>query len=195
LTQAQRDQARELYSRIGDSGIGDGQWWLLEGGAEYKAIGLPPDDLQMLESRQFQVSEICRFFGVPTVMVDGNAGTTAAWPASYEQQQLQFLTHTLKPYLEEWEDKISYSLLTPQDRRTVFAEHNVEGLLRADSAGRANFYSQMVQNGLMTRNEVRMKENLPPIDGADELTAQVNLAPVDELQGATNVAEQNRQPT
>jgi len=118
---------------------------------------------------------------VPAVMIDGNAGVTAAWPASYEQQVLSFLTFTLKPYLEEWEDKIPASLLAGTERQLVFAEHNVEGLLRTDSAGRAAFLSQMVQNGLMTRNEGRKKENLAPKDGADELTVQVNMTDIKDL--------------
>jgi len=114
-------------------------------------------------------------------MIDGNSGATSAWPASYEQQVLSFLTFTLKPYLEEWEDKIPASLLSGKERQTVFVEHKVEGLLRTDSAGRAAFLSQMVQNGLMTRNEGRMKENLAPMEGADELTVQVNLTNLEDL--------------
>ena len=118
-------------------------------------------------------------------------GSLAAWPASYEQQVLSFLTFTLKPYLEEWEDKIPATLLSGDDRQTVFTEHNVEGLLRTDSAGRAEFLSKMVANGLMTRNEGRKKENLPPKDGADELTVQVNMTNLEDLplvnQGTANV--------
>jgi len=169
----------------------DGGLMIVPGGMKYRDVSMPPDDLQLLESRQFQVPEICRFFGVPAVMIDGNAGATAAWPASYEQQVLSFLTFTLKPYLEEWEDKIPATLLSGDDRQTVFTEHNVEGLLRTDSAGRAEFLSKMVANGLMTRNEGRKKENLPPKDGADELTVQVNMTNLEDLplvnQGTANV--------
>ena len=125
--------------------------------------------------------EICRFFGVPAVMVDGAAGATAAWPASYEQQVLSFLTFTLKPYLEEWEDVAVDSLVAGTEKQTVFAEHKVDGLLRTDSAGRANFYSQALQNGWMSRSEVRRKENLPPIPGTDELTVQVNMTNLEDL--------------
>jgi HK97 family phage portal protein len=145
----------------------------------------------LLESRQFQVPEICRFFGVPTVMVDGSAGATAAWPASYEQQVQSFLTFTLRPYLEEWEDKIVADLMPPAARSTAVVEHNVEGLLRADSQGRADYLSKMVQNGLMSRNEGRRKENLPVREGADDLTVQVNMTNLEDLpqvnQGQTNV--------
>lgn len=187
LTNEQREQLRKVYGGLESSSAynADGQLMILEGGMGYEGISLPPDDLQMLQSRTFQVSEICRFLGVPTVMVDGSAGATAAWPASYEQQVLSFLTFTLKPYLEEWEDKVPYSLLDGTERVNVFAEHNVEGLLRTDSQARAAYLSTMVQNGLMSRNESRMKLNLPPVEGGDELTVQVNLTGINDLPQAT----------
>ena len=182
-TDAQKAQLRELYGAGNKTSEfqNDGGLIIVPGGMKYRGVSMPPDDLQLLESRQFQVPEICRFFGVPAVMIDGNAGATSAWPASYEQQVLSFLTFTLKPYLEEWEDKIPASLLGGKERQSVFVEHKVEGLLRTDSAGRAAFLSQMVQNGLMTRNEGRMKENLAPMEGADELTVQVNLTNLEDL--------------
>jgi len=189
----QKADLRKMYGAGNKTSeyLSDGGLMIVPGGMKYRGVSMNPDDLQLLESRQFQVPEICRFFGVPAVMIDGNAGATAAWPASYEQQVLSFLTFTLKPYLEEWEDKVPASLLTGDDRQTIFAEHNVEGLLRTDSAGRAAFLSQMVQNGLMTRNEGRKKENLPPMEGADELTVQVNMTSLEDLpkvnEGTPNV--------
>lgn len=179
-TQDQAVQLRKLYDRIGSSAVSDGKWWLIPPGFKYSPIGIPPDDLQMLDSRKFQVSEICRFYGVPGALMDAGGESSANWPSSYEQQQLQFLTFTLKAYLEEFEEKVSEALVLPKDRN-VYAEHNVEGFLRTDSGARANYYSTMVQNGIMTRNEVRRKENLQPLDGLDEATIQLNLAPAGQL--------------
>jgi len=189
-TQDQVETLRDLYgSDNGNAHYGaDGQLMILPGGMKYNGISIPPDDLQLLESRQFQVPEICRFFGVPAVMVDGAAGSVSAWPASYEQQVLSFLTFTLKPYLEEWEDQTSATLLTPTEQRNVIIEHNVEGLLRTDSTSRAEFYASSLQNGWMTRAEVRQKENLPYIEGSDELTVQVNLTNIEDLPKANEVA-------
>lgn len=192
-TQEQREQLRQHYGNIGTDGTGDGQWWLLPGNLSYQAIGLPPDDLQMLESRQFQVAEIARFYGVPTVLIDGQAGSTAAWPASYEQQMLAFLQFTLRPYLEEFEDAVTADIVKPSERKTVYAEHNVEGFLRTDSQARAAYYASMLQNGVMTRAEVRRLENLPHIDGTDELTVQLNMTTVDKL-GEDNAAQQSNKP-
>ena len=192
-TAEQKAQLRELYGsgQMTSEYHTDGGLMITPAGLKYRAISMPPDDLQLLESRQFQIPEICRFFGVPAVMVDGAAGAAAAWPASYEQQVLSFLTFGLKPYLDEWEDAIPDSLLSPKDRRTIFAEHNVEGLLRADSKARSDFYASAAQNGWMTRAEIRRRENLTPREGSDELTVQVNLTPLDELDkvGDTNATE------
>jgi len=177
---AQKEQLRAMYG--GDETVEfKDNLMIIPGGMKYQGVGINPDDMQLLESRQFQVPEICRFFGVPAVMIDGAAGATAAWPASYEQQVLSFLTFGLRPYLEEWEDTIINSLLSPAEAKTIYAEHNVEGLLRTDSAARSTFYSTMVQNGIMSRAEVRRKENLSPKEGSDELTVQVNMTNLEDL--------------
>ena len=180
-TPEQREQIRDMYSNLGTAETGDGQFWILPGGMEFDDVGLPPDDLQMLQSRQFQLSEIARFFGVPSVLLDANAGTAAAWPASYEQQNLAFLQHTLRPYIEEFEDAFRQSVIPPMQRRDTFIEHDVQSMLRADSASRSSYYATMVSNGLMTTNEIRAMENLPPVDGGDVVRAQINMAPINEL--------------
>lgn len=179
--QEQRAELRDMYGNVGTDATGDGQWWLLPGGMKYQSISMPPDDLQLLESRSFQVAEIARYYGVPSVMIDGSTGATAAWPASYEQQLLSFLQFSLKPYLEEFEDAVTSQLLDNGERRTVYVEHKVDGLLRTDSETRANFYASMLQNGVYSRNEVRRMENLPPIDGGDKFTVQLNLTDIADL--------------
>jgi len=123
------------------------------------------------------------------VLIDGSTGNTAAWPASFEQQQQYYLTYGLKPYLDEFEKVIPDSLTVGADKRDITAEHNVEGLLRADSAGRAAFYGAALGSGgtqpWMTTNEVRRKENLPPWPGGDELQSPMATAPA----GDQNVNE------
>jgi len=186
LTDEQRAKARQLYAGLEATAEnpGDGSPWLLEGGSDFVKIMDDLDKLQMLQSRQFQVADLCRFFGVPAVMVDGNAGATSAWPASFEQQVLSFLTFTLKEYFDEFEDAARSSLIRrPADQRSTIIEHNVEGFLRADSSARSGFYATALQNGWMNRDEVRAKENLPPLpDGqGQEYTVQTNLAPIFQL--------------
>lgn len=176
LDASQREKLRAIYDNMDSNSL-----WVLEGGTGYQELSLPPDDMQMLESRQFQLADIARFFRVPSHMINDTTPTTS-WGSGIEQLNLGFLTYTLRPYLTRWEFTVSNALLSRTDRRKYFVEHNVEGLLRADTAARANFYSTALQNGWMTRGEVRKKENLPKIEGTDDLTVQINLAPIDQLE-------------
>lgn len=180
LEPKQRELVRDLYSNLSATADNAGQLWVLEGGMKYESISIPPDDMQMLQSRQFQLGEIARIFRVPSHLINDTEKSTS-WGSGIEQLNLGFLQYTLRPYLTRWECVLRDCLLTPVERDTLVVEHNVEGLLRADSAARASFYAQMAQNGLMSRNEIRRKENLPAAIGADALTAQVNLAPLDKL--------------
>ena len=187
LEPKQRELVRDLYSNLSATAENAGQLWVLEGGMKYESISIPPDDMQMLQSRQFQLGEIARIFRVPSHLINDTEKSTS-WGSGIEQLNLGFLQYTLRPYLTRWESVLRDSLLSSTDREVVVIEHNVEGLLRADSAARANFYAQMAQNGLMSRNEIRRKENLPAVVGGDALTAQVNLAPLDKL-GESNAAQ------
>jgi len=183
LTADQREALRRIYEGINvkeSSGT-----WVLEGGTQWVPTQIPPDDMQMLQSRQFQLAEIARIFRVPSFMIN-DAEKSTTWGSGIEQQNIGFLQYTIRPYLTRWESTVSDSLLSRTDRRKYFIEHKVDGLLRADSAGRAAQYSTYAQNGIMSRNEIRKLENLPPVEGGDELTVQVNLAPVNELPGIAN---------
>lgn len=104
----------------------------------------------------------------------------SSWASSLEGMNLQFLTHTLRPLLVNIEQEIGRCLLDSDD--DVFAEFSVEGLLRADSAGRAAYYTSALQNGWMSRNDVRRLENMPPIEGGDIYTVQLNLTQLKNLE-------------
>jgi HK97 family phage portal protein len=149
-----------------------GRPMILEGGTTWTQISMMADDAQLLESRSWSVEEICRWFGVPPFMIGHNEKTTS-WGTGIEQMLLGFQKFTLNPYLRRIEQAIRKQLLTPAERaQGMFAEFNLEGLLRGDSLGRARFYQMMVGTGLMKRNEARAKENLPPVEGGDVITVQ-----------------------
>ena len=156
---------------------GDGTL-LLEGGMDYQAISIPPEEAQFLETRRFQLNEICRIFRVPPHMV---ADLEKATFSNIESQGMEFEKFTLRPYLTRWEQAIKQKLIPLKKRRTQFARFNLDGLLRADSAARAAFYSVMLQNGVYDSNEVRSLENRNSRVGADRLRVQVNMTPLDNL--------------
>ncbi len=161
--------------------INAGRAPLLEGGVKYKPLSINPNDAQMLQTREFGVAQICRWFRVPPHMV-GHTTNSTSWGTGLEQQTLGFLSFTLQRWLKRIEDECTRKLFNPVDRMTYYAGFNFEGLLRADSAGRAAFYSTMVQNGIYTRDDCRSRESLPPMGGnAAVLTVQVNMSPIDKL--------------
>jgi len=182
LTPQQRDQLREIYEGISATAENANRLWVLEGGTSYQKILHDPNTMQMLESREFQQSDIARFFGVPAVLIGAGSSASSAWPASFEQQQLSFLTFTLNSYLEEWEQSLMDALVPIGQRGKVIVDHDEDDFIRMDSMAKASFLSQMSQNGLMTRNEGRKKLRLPRVDGGDELTVQVNLTELDDLE-------------
>lgn len=155
-----------------------GRPMLLEGGVTPHQVSLSPEDAQMLESRSFSVEEICRFFEVPPHMI-GHTEKSTSWGTGLEEQTLRFQKFTLRRRLKRIEQAIAKQLLTPADRVAgIVVEFNLEGLLRADSKGRSEFYQKMTQIGAMTINEVRALENLPPVPGGDVPRMQSQNIPI-----------------
>ncbi|HAY4576679.1 TPA: phage portal protein [Escherichia coli] len=180
LSDEQRERLRGYMAAFTGS-KNAGKIMVLEGGLKYQGVTMKPEDAQMLESRSFSIEEICRWFRVPPFMV-GHTTKQSSWASSLEGMNLQFLTHTLRPLLVNIEQEIDRCLLDSDD--DVFAEFSVEGLLRADSAGRAAYYTSALQNGWMSRNDVRRLENMPPIEGGDIYTVQLNLTQLKNLESS-----------
>ncbi|EPT1463041.1 phage portal protein, partial [Proteus mirabilis] len=151
LDDEQRERIRSyLLSFVGSKNAG--KMMVLEGGMKYNNVTMNPEAAQMLESRTFSIEEICRWFRVPPFMV-GHMDKQSSWASSVEGMNMQFLTNTLRPLLVNIEQEISRCLLNGDD--DYYAEFSVEGLLRADSAGRSAYYTTALQNGWMSRNDVR----------------------------------------
>lgn len=154
---------------------------VLSGGASYKQTTVPNDAAQFLESRRFAVEEIARAFNIPLSMM-GVPG--AASYNSVEMNAIQFVTHTLRPYIEklEW----AYSRLLPVE---AFLSFNTNGLLRGDFNSRISAYSIGLQSGFMSVNDVRKLEDMSPADGGDQY--RVPLANI-SLTDTNLVAQQEK---
>ena len=176
LTPTQRAQAKTWVDDFRDK-LTSGGIPLVEGGFKFNQISLSPEDAQMLQTWSFTVEEICRWYRVPPFMV-GHTEKVTSWGSGLEQQMIGFLTFSLRPYLTRIEQAVRRSLLPPEERSEYYAEFLLEGLMRADSAGRAALYAVFAQNGIATRNELRERENMAPIEGGDELTVQSNMLPI-----------------
>ncbi|OZI64610.1 phage portal protein [Bordetella genomosp. 4] len=191
LKDNQREEARLFIEDRLSGAVNAGRPAILEADMEVGTIGINPADAQLLQSRGYSVEEICRWFRVPPWMV-GHTEKSTSWGTGIEQQMIGFLVFTLGPWLKRIEQSISKDLLSPIERMRYYPKFSVEGLLRADSAARASFYSVMVNNGILTRDEVRELEDRAPMGGnAAVLTVQTALAPLDSL-GSNTVDQQAR---
>jgi HK97 family phage portal protein len=187
LNQTQRDAIRKNF---GDMAAGNtGRLYVLEAKMEYKQLAMSPEDQQLLESRQFGVEEICRWFDVPPVLAHHSNVTT--WGSGIDSILDGWYKLSIGPMLKNIEQVVAKQVMTPAQRARQSAEFNFDALLRGNAKDRFELYAQAVQNGLKTRNECRQLENDPPIAGGDELTAQTNLVPLTKLgqiqsQGGSN---------
>lgn len=178
------DQRKALLSSF--AGMAEGntsRLYLLEANMKYEQLSMSPEDQQLLETRQFTVSEICRWFDVPPVLVHHNDTTT--WGSGIEQIVDGWYKLAIRPALVSIEQATRKRVMTSRQRATMSVEFALDALLRGSPTQRADLYAKNVQNGIMTRNECRQLENLPPFAGADDLTAQSNLLPLSMLGTAT----------
>lgn len=133
---------------------------LLEEGMSWVRIGMPNDDAQFLETRRFQVQEVARLFRVPLHML---ADLVNASYSSIEQQGIDFVSQTIRPWCVRIEREIRRQLIPREDRRRYYAEFALEGLLRGDTASRYSAYATGRQNGWLSIDEIRALENMNPL--------------------------------
>ncbi|ABN78412.1 phage portal protein [Cereibacter sphaeroides] len=187
LTAEQRQQMRTMLEAYRSS---DNAWkvMVLEAGMSFEALTLNPEDAQMLETRRFQVEDICRWFGVPPIVI-GHAGEgQTMWGSGVEQILIAWMELGLNPVLRRIEKRIQKDLMPRGERLSRYAEFNREGILQMDSKAKSEFLTKLVSNGIMSRNEAREKLNLSRRDGGDELTAQTAMAPLSDLGQKENQA-------
>jgi len=135
---------------------------VLQGGLKVNELGGNNQESQFLETRRFQVEEICgRIYGVPPHLIGDLSRSSFS---NIEQQSLDYVQNGLMPWLRRFESAITRDLLTDDE---TFAEFDVRGALRADAAGRSAFYTSMAQLGVFSVNEIRGLENLNPVEGGD----------------------------
>ena len=162
---------------------------VLEEGMKYTPISISPEQAQFLETRKFQINEIARIFRVPPHMVGDLEKSSFS---NIEQQSLEFVKYTLEPWIIRWEQSISRSLLSIEEKRKYFVKFNVDGLLRGDYQSRMNGYATARQNGWMSANDIRELENLDRIseeEGGDLYLINGNMLPLKNAGAFANTDE------
>lgn len=179
LTKDQRDLLEKLLQEKYMGAVRAGRPMLLDNGMKWTQLSINPQDAQMLESRKFSGEQICRLFGVPPAMV-GFGDKASNWGTGKEVDVLGFQKFTLRKRLKRIEQALLKQLVPLAERRAqgITIEFNFEGLLRGDTESRYNAYERAIRMGIATRNECRALENLPPIEGGDVVTVQMQDIPL-----------------
>ncbi len=179
LTPDQREQIRNSFSDL-QEGQGD-PLRILEADMTYQQVSISPKDAQLLETRQFSVRDLCRFWGVNSVLVnDTEAGTT--WGSGIQQIFEGFYKLTIRPYLERSEASIKENLLTSQERVLYDVEYDFSSLLRADEKTRIENATKSIAGGLKTVNEARLTfDGSKAVDGGETIYMQQQMTPIEEL--------------
>lgn len=135
---------------------------VLEEGMSWKALMIPPEDAQFLQTRLFQIQEVARWFNVPLHLLKDLSHATFS---NIEHQALEFVVHTLRPWLVRWEQELNRKLLSSAERDVFFFEHLVDGLLRGDQKTRFEAHAIGRQWGWYSADDVLEVENRNPLPG------------------------------
>lgn len=170
-----KDQRTMLTNSLkGYSGAGNaGRMPLLDAGIEIKNVGLNLEQAAVLPARRFHISEVARIFNVTPHLLHELERTTFN---NAEHLGMSFVTYTLQPWIKQIEQELSMRLLTEKQKAdgTHYVRFNMNSLLRGDAKTRAEFYLRMIQNGVMSPNEVRRLENMNPREGGDVYLTPLN---------------------
>ena len=159
---------KEKYEGIGKSH----SLIILQEGMTFDKTTIPPDDSQFLETRQFQITDIARWYRVPPHMIGDLSKATFS---NIEQQSLEYVVYTLTPWLVRWEQWMNFKLIPPQLQATHYFKFIVQALLRGDFASRTNGYHMAIMDGWLSPNEAREFEDLNPRIGGDEYLRPTNM--------------------
>ncbi len=180
-----QDRLREQIQKHHNGVTNAHKLLILEEGMELAGNTIPPDDSQFLQTREFSVVEICRWFRIPPIKVQDLSRSTFN---NIEQQNINYVTDSLTGWLTRWESEIWSKLLTPLDKSMgVSVKHNVNALLRGDIKSRGIFYKTMWSLGAFSTNEIRSLEDMNPVDGGDKHFVPLNHTTLQQA-GSTTVA-------
>ena len=160
---------------------------ILEEGMTFAPISIPNNGAQFLETRKFQVEEICRIYRVPPHLIGDLSRSTFS---NIEHQSIDFATHTIRPWLVRIEQAMNRALFSESEKGRFYVQFNIDGLMRGVYKSRMEGYAIARQNGWMSANDIRALENMNPIpdeEGGNTYLCNGNLVPVG-LAGITMLA-------
>ena len=156
---------------------------MLQGGffllhMRFEPIAIPNNEAQFLETRKFQVEEICRIYRVPPHMIGDLEHATFS---NIEHQSIDFAVHCIRPWLVRIEQSINKALFSEKEKGRYYCQFNLDGLMRGSYKDRMEGYAIGRQNGFLSANDIRRLENQNPIpasEGGDAYLVNGNMLPI-----------------
>lgn len=185
LTPEQRTQVRKSFGELEEGN--EDRLFVLEAGMLYQQVSMLPKDIELLESRRFQIEDIGRFFGVPSILLNQTFGQSSLGSNVYEILSA-FYKLNLRPYLEKIEESILRWLMTEDEAKSHEAEFDFDSLLRADTMSRFQANREAINSGQLTPNEARISEGRSSLPGGEQLLIQGAMIPIQNA-GKTPVKE------
>ncbi len=174
LNDAQRKELREAFEAAFSGTENSGRVPVLGADMKWQPMGVANDSAQYVESRKYQIEEICRAFGVPPIMI--GYSDKASTYASAEQMFLSHVVYTMGPWYACLEQSANKALLTKSERKLgYYFKFNVNALLRGATKDRAEFYTKLYNVGAINPNEIRELEDMNPYEGGDEYRVPLNM--------------------
>lgn len=181
LQQAQREQIRQSLDAFKRGGRDAATFMVLEAGLGFQSLSMPPQDVELLAQRQFSTEEICRWYGVPPVVIGHSAAGVTAWGTGIENIVQGWRALALRSYSVKLTQSCDRQLIPVRKSAKFFTSMALDELIAADSEVRSKIDAQDIGAGIKTRNEARAQRDLPPLPGGDVLTAQVQNVPIETL--------------
>jgi HK97 family phage portal protein len=183
LTPEQREDARK---RFVEANSGSNAPWamVLEGGMDFKAISLSMRDAEMILNRRFNVEDVCRWLGLPPILVGHAAEGQTMWGTGVSAIMQNWLNLSLRNRLKRIEQAITKRIMTPEERLRFAVKFNYEDLLRSDTKARYEAHEIAIRAGFKTINQVRRLEGDEPVSGGDEIRTQMQNVPIDQADAA-----------
>lgn len=173
ITIERKQELKQSWQQAFAPGIGTpGGVTVLDGGMNYQPITVNPADSQLLETRKYNVVDICRFFGVSPVKAFDLSNSSYS---TVEATQLAFLTDTLSPLLEKIELEFERKLYKPSEKDRIEVRFDTTPILRVNKSELASYFNTLFQIGALTVNDIRRELDLAKLDGGDNSFVQVNL--------------------
>ena len=174
LTSKQKNDLKSSWQSAFSPSIGQPNGVaVLEGNMQFEPITVNPSDAQLLETRQFNVIDICRFFGVSPVKAFDLSKSSYS---TVEATNISFLTDTLSPLLEKIELEFERKLYKPSEKDSIDVRFDTARLLRADKQSLANYYNTLFNIGVVSANDIRRELDMQAIEGGDTHFVQCNLS-------------------